>query len=71
MLNYSLITKSLSTIPLFAIITLATVFCFGLFIIGFDQGHTFSLIYGDSAFVEQFIHELTHDMRHAAGFPCH
>ena len=71
MLNYSLITKSLSTIPLFAIITLATVFCFGLFIVGFDQGHAFSIIQGEQAFIDQFLHELTHDMRHAAGFPCH
>jgi cobalt transporter subunit CbtB len=26
---------------------------------------------GEQAFDEMFIHELTHDMRHAAGFPCH
>jgi len=43
----------------------------GFFVVGFDQGHLFSLIYGESAFTEQFLHELTHDMRHAAGFPCH
>ena len=64
-------TKIFDTVPKVALAILATVFIIGLFIVGFDQGHTFSLIYGDSAFVEQFIHELTHDMRHAAGFPCH
>ena len=42
-----------------------------LFVVGFDQGHIFSLVYGEEAFQDLYIHELTHDMRHAAGFPCH
>jgi len=50
---------------------LASVFVIGLYIVGFDQGHIFSIKYGESSFTEQFLHELTHDMRHAAGFPCH
>ena len=54
-----------------AIIVLALVFGFGLFTVGFDQGHIFSVVMGEQAFDEMFIHELTHDMRHAAGFPCH
>jgi len=54
-----------------AIVVLAVVFGFGLFVVGFDQGHIFSLVMGEQAFNEMFIHELTHDMRHAAGFPCH
>ena len=54
-----------------AIVVLAVVFGFGLFVVGFDQGHIFSLVMGEQAFDEMFIHELTHDMRHAAGFPCH
>jgi len=54
-----------------AILTLAIVFVAGLFVVGFDQGHIFSLVYGEQAFVDLTIHELTHDMRHAAGFPCH
>ena len=54
-----------------AVAALALVFVFGLFIVGFDQGHIFSLVMGEQAFDEMFIHELTHDMRHAAGFPCH
>ena len=40
-------------------------------VVGFDQGHIFSLVYGEQAFIDLTIHELTHDMRHAAGFPCH
>ena len=47
------------------------IFSFGLFLVGYDQGHIFSIVQGAEAFDELFIHELTHDMRHAAGFPCH
>ena len=54
-----------------AVAALGLVFVFGLFVVGFDQGHIFSLVMGEQAFDEMFIHELTHDMRHAAGFPCH
>ena len=54
-----------------AIAVLAVVFGLGLFVVGFDQGHIFSLVMGEQAFHEMFLHELTHDMRHAAGFPCH
>ena len=64
-------TKIFNTIPKVALAALVTVFIIGLFVVGFDQGHIFSVIYGESAFADQFLHELTHDMRHAAGFPCH
>jgi len=62
-------TKFTNTVPKVALAILASVFIIGLFIVGFDQGHVFSIIYGESSFTEQFLHELTHDMRHAAGFP--
>ena len=54
-----------------AIIVLGIVFATGLFVVAFDQGHTLSLAYGEQAFTDLYIHELTHDIRHAAGFPCH
>ena len=63
--------KFTNAVPKVALVILASVFVIGLFIVGFDQGHIFSMIYGESSFTEQFLHELTHDMRHAAGFPCH
>ena len=63
------ITKS--GVPVVGIAVLAVVFAVGLFVVAFDQGHIFSLVYGEQAFDDLFIHELTHDMRHAAGFPCH
>ena len=65
------ITVSKNGVPTIAIIALAVVFAAGLFVVGFDQGHIFSLVYGEQAFDDLYIHELTHDMRHAAGFPCH
>ena len=67
----SQITNRAAVIPTVALFTLISVFIVGLFIVGFDQGHIFSMINGESAFVDQFLHELTHDMRHTAGFPCH
>lgn len=65
------ITVSKTKVPVFAVVILAVIFAFGLFIVGYDQGHLFSIVQGVDAFDELFIHELTHDMRHAAGFPCH
>jgi len=64
-------TKFVDTVPKFVLVILVTISIVGFFAVGFDQGHIFSLIYGESSFTEQFLHELTHDMRHAAGFPCH
>ena len=65
------ITISKPCIPIYAIVFLAIIFILGLFVVGFDQGHLFSVIIGEQAFEDLYIHELTHDMRHAAGFPCH
>ena len=65
------ISVSRNGVSKLAIIALAFVFAAGLFVVGFDQGHIFSLVYGEQAFADLYIHELTHDMRHAAGFPCH
>ena len=58
-------------IPKLGIAILAIIFGVGLFVVGFDQGHIFSIVMGETAFNEMLIHELTHDLRHAAGFPCH
>ncbi len=65
------ITISKSKTPIFGIAVLAFISAFGLFFVGYDQGHLFSIVQGAEAFDELYIHELTHDMRHAAGFPCH
>ncbi len=65
------VNVSKNGVPIIAILALAFVFAAGLFLVGFDQGHIFSVVYGEQAFEDLYIHELTHDMRHAAGFPCH
>lgn len=65
------IAISKSSVTIFAVAILVIVFVFGLFFVGYDQGHLFSIVLGEQAFEDLYIHELTHDMRHAAGFPCH
>ena len=65
------ITISKQPVPIFEVILLAVIFALGLFVVGYDQGHLFSVVLGEQAFEDLYIHELTHDMRHAAGFPCH
>ena len=51
---------------------LAAIVVFGIFVVGYDQGQIFSIVQGsDEAFEMKYLHEVTHDMRYAAGFPCH
>jgi Probable cobalt transporter subunit (CbtB) len=65
------VTKQISGIPKIAIGILIGIFLFTLFIIGYDQGQLFSIVQGEHAFDTLWMHEFYHDMRHAAGFPCH
>jgi cobalt transporter subunit CbtB len=44
---------------------------FGLYALALDQGFLLSLFQGAPAIDMNFIHEVVHDTRHAAGFPCH
>ena len=60
-----------SQVPKAAIGLLIFILAFGLFIVGYDQGHLFSLVQGEQAYNDLWVHEFSHDMRHAAGFPCH
>jgi cobalt transporter subunit CbtB len=46
-------------------------FGIGFFAVGFDQGQIISLVQGHQAYGQMYLHEMTHDMRHASGFPCH
>ena len=50
---------------------LVAILIFTMFIVGYDQGQLFSIAQGQQAFDNMYIHEFAHDMRHAAGFPCH
>jgi hypothetical protein len=44
---------------------------FALYIIGLDQGQLLSVVQGGVAFDQNLIHEVLHDARHTAAFPCH
>ena len=65
------ISLSKSGVPIYAVAILAFIFAFGIFVVGCDQGQLFSIVMGNKAFDQMYLHELTHDLRHAAGFPCH
>ena len=65
------ITKGPSSVPKIAVGILLGVLLIGIFMVGFDQGHLFSMAQGQQAFDNMWMHEFFHDMRHAAGFPCH
>lgn len=64
-------TVSKNRTPVLSIIVLAAIFVAGTFFAGFDQGQIIGTAFAESGIDPMLIHELTHDMRHAAGFPCH
>ncbi len=66
-----LLTLSRSRTPVLSIIALSAVFAVGMFVAGFDQGQIINMAFAETGIDPLVIHELTHDMRHAAGFPCH
>ena len=65
------IVRSVTKVPKVAVGVLLGIMVFGIFMVGFDQGHIFAMAEGESAFENMWMHEFYHDMRHAAGFPCH
>ncbi len=71
MVNIIQITKSDRAVPILAAAILMVLFGLGVFAVGFDQGQLFSLIEGPQAFHDMYLHEFSHDTRHASGFPCH
>ncbi len=58
-------------VPKLAIGILAVIAFFSIYMVGYDQGQLFSMVRGSEAFDTIWLHEFTHDIRHAAGFPCH
>ena len=44
---------------------------FALYLAAVDQGHLLAFAQGRVAFEKNLLHELLHDARHVAGFPCH
>jgi hypothetical protein len=64
------ITTQAPGVPRIAVGILVAILLFTMFIVGFDQGHLFSMVQGQEAFDGMWLHEFYHDMRHS-GFPCH
>ncbi len=62
---------STNAIPKMAVGVLIAIALFGIFEAGYDQGQLFSLLQGNDAYGTMWMHEFTHDVRHASGFPCH
>ena len=54
------LSVSKTSVSKIAILALAIVFAAGLFVVGFDQGHIFSLVYGEQAFVDLTTVSYTH-----------
>lgn len=50
---------------------LAAISVSGIFVVGYDQVQTFSIVQGNQAFDRKYLHEFTHDIRHTVGYPCH
>ena len=44
---------------------------FSLYLVGFDQGYLLMIFQGHNALAQNLFHELVHDARHVAAFPCH
>lgn len=65
------LTKETTRVPKIAVGLLLGVLLFGTFMVGFDQRHLFSVVQGEQAYEDLWMHEFYHDMGHAAGFPCH
>jgi hypothetical protein len=65
------LTKAVTSVPKVAVGVLLGIMLFGIFMVGYDQGHLFSMAQGEPAYEDMWMHEFYHDMRHAAGFPCH
>jgi hypothetical protein len=66
-----LLTRDIDVSSIIAVGILLGILLMGIFVVGYDQGHLFSIVQGQEAFDTKWTHEFYHDMRHAAGFPCH
>ena len=70
------ITKESSNVPKIAVGVLLVILAFGMFVVGYDQGQLAQALFVPMGIhlnhnQLMMIHEFNHDLRHAAGFPCH
>ena len=70
------IAKESSNVPKIAIGALFGILGFGMFVVGYDQGQLAQAVLSPFGIHPNhaqlmLLHEFNHDLRHAAGFPCH
>ena len=70
------ITKESSNVPKISVGVLLGILAFGMFVVGYDQGQLAQALFVPMGIHPthnqlMMIHEFNHDLRHAAGFPCH
>jgi uncharacterized membrane protein len=70
------VTKESSNVPKISVGILLGILAFGMFVVGYDQGQLAQALFVPMGIhlnhnQLMMIHEFNHDLRHAAGFPCH
>lgn len=70
------ITKESSSVSKIAVGVLLGILTFGIFVVGYDQGQLAQALFVPMGVhlnhtQLMMMHEFNHDLRHAAGFPCH
>jgi len=70
------ITTEIGTSPKIALGILAAIMLLGMFVVGYDQGQMAQALLAPFGIHPNhgqlmLLHEFNHDLRHAAGFPCH
>ena len=70
------ITEESSSVSKIAVGVLLGILTFGIFVVGYDQGQLAQALFVPMGIhlnhtQLMMIHEFNHDLRHAAGFPCH
>ena len=70
------ITKETGSVSKIAVGVLLAILVFGMFVVGYDQGQLAQALFAPMGIhlnhnQLMMIHEFNHDLRHAAGFPCH
>jgi hypothetical protein len=58
-------------IQMLLLLSVAVLGVFSLYLVGFDQGYLLAIFQGHGALTQNMLHELVHDARHSAAFPCH
>lgn len=70
------ITEESSSVSKIAVGVLLGILTFGIFVVGYDQGQLAQALFVPMGIhlnhtQLMMMHEFNHDLRHAAGFPCH